>query len=51
MGMACAAGLLPGSAFATGKRPSDLYEVPSFGNVSLLHITPPSWSASRATPA
>jgi sulfur-oxidizing protein SoxB len=39
MGMAGAAGLLPGSAFATGKRPSDLYEVPSFGNVSLLHIT------------
>jgi len=39
LGIAGAAGMLPASAFATARRPSDLYEVPKFGNVSLLHIT------------
>jgi len=39
LGMAGAAGLLPGSVFAARRQPSDLYEVPKFGNVSLLHIT------------
>ena len=39
MGMAGAAGMLPGSAFAASKRPSDLYEIPKFGNVSLMHMT------------
>ena len=39
LGIAGAAGLLPRSAFATLRQPSDLYEVPKFGNVSLLHIT------------
>ncbi len=37
MGIAGAAGMLPGCSRASG--PSDLYEVPKFGNVSLLHIT------------
>ena len=37
--LAGAAGLLPGSVFANRKAPSDLYEVPSYGNVRLLHIT------------
>lgn len=39
MGIAGAAGLMPASAFATKRLPSDLYEVPKFGNVSILHIT------------
>jgi sulfur-oxidizing protein SoxB len=39
LGMAGAAGLLPGSVFAARRQPSDLYEVPKFGNVTLLHIT------------
>jgi sulfur-oxidizing protein SoxB len=41
MGLAGAAGMLPGcnSGPANKKVPSDLYEVPKFGNVSLLHIT------------
>ncbi len=39
MGLATAAGLLPGSSYATTKRPSDLYETPKFGNVCLMHIT------------
>jgi sulfur-oxidizing protein SoxB len=39
MGMAGAAGLVPGSVFAAARKPSDLYEVPRFGNVSLMHIT------------
>jgi len=39
MGMAGAAGMLPGSAFASSKRPSDLYEIPKFGNVCLMHMT------------
>jgi sulfur-oxidizing protein SoxB len=39
MGMAGAAGMMPSSIFAAMRQPSDLYEVPKFGNVSLLHIT------------
>lgn len=39
MGMAGAAGMLPGSTFAASKKPSDLYEIPKFGNVSLMHMT------------
>ena len=42
MGLAGAAGMLPGCNFGNSsdrKAPSDLYEVPQFGNVSLLHIT------------
>jgi sulfur-oxidizing protein SoxB len=39
MGFAGAAGMLPTSIFAAMRQPSDLYEVPKFGNVSLLHIT------------
>ncbi|MBK1649908.1 thiosulfohydrolase SoxB [Rhabdochromatium marinum] len=39
MSLASAAGLLPHSVFAQAKQPSDLYEVPKFGNLSLLHIT------------
>ena len=39
MGLAGAAGILPGSAFATAKRPSDPYEIPKFGNVCLMHMT------------
>jgi sulfur-oxidizing protein SoxB len=40
MGLAGAAGMLPGVASAGfRKAPSDLYDVPKFGNVSLLHIT------------
>ena len=39
VGLAGAAGMLPGSVFAAMRQPSDLYEVPKFGNVTLLHIT------------
>ncbi|MDH3354398.1 MAG: thiosulfohydrolase SoxB [Chromatiales bacterium] len=39
MGMAGAAGMLPASTFAAAKRPSDLYEIPKFGNVCLMHMT------------
>ncbi|MBG7602191.1 MAG: thiosulfohydrolase SoxB [Gammaproteobacteria bacterium] len=39
MGLAGAAGMMPGSIFAAAKQPSNLYEVPGFGNVSLLHFT------------
>ncbi|MCG6965116.1 MAG: thiosulfohydrolase SoxB [Chromatiaceae bacterium] len=39
MGIAGAAGWMPSSVFAAARQPSDLYEVPKFGNVSLLHIT------------
>ena len=39
MGLAGAAGVLPGSAFSAMKRPGDLYEIPQFGNVCLMHIT------------
>ncbi len=39
LGLAGAAGMLPGSSFAAAKRPSDLYEIPKFGNVCLMHMT------------
>ncbi|MFA5531113.1 MAG: thiosulfohydrolase SoxB [Thiohalomonadaceae bacterium] len=41
MGLAGAAGLIPGLASGASARrlPADLYTVPKFGNVSLLHIT------------
>ena len=39
MGLAGAAGLLPKSVFATRRSPSDLYEVPTFGNVCVMHFT------------
>jgi sulfur-oxidizing protein SoxB len=39
MGMAGAAGLLPGSLRAASQRPTDLYEIPRFGNVCLMHMT------------
>ncbi|MGB5832819.1 MAG: thiosulfohydrolase SoxB [Thiohalocapsa sp.] len=39
VGLAGAAGMLPASVFATAKQPADLYEVPKFGNLTLLHIT------------
>jgi S-sulfosulfanyl-L-cysteine sulfohydrolase len=48
MGIAGAAGMLPGCisgngngapAVSASKIPSDLYEVPRFGNVTLMHIT------------
>lgn len=39
MGLAGAAGMLPSSIFAAARQPSDLYEVPKFGNLTLLHIT------------
>lgn len=39
LGLAGAAGLLPTTGFAAKKQPADIYEVPNFGNVRLLHIT------------
>ena len=39
MGMAGAAGMLPGVAFGGSKAPSDIYELPQFGNLTLMHIT------------
>ncbi|MCU7915909.1 MAG: thiosulfohydrolase SoxB [Candidatus Thiodiazotropha sp. (ex Gloverina cf. vestifex)] len=39
MGLAGAAGMMPASVFAAVRQPADLYEVPKFGNVSLLHLT------------
>ena len=39
MGLAGAAGLLPASAFSAARKPSDLYEIPKFGNLTLLHMT------------
>jgi sulfur-oxidizing protein SoxB len=39
MGLAGAAGLMPSSLFAAKKLPADLYEVPKFGNLTLMHIT------------
>ncbi|WP_295399920.1 thiosulfohydrolase SoxB [uncultured Thiocystis sp.] len=39
LGLAGAAGMLPASAFAARRLPADLYEVPKFGNLTLLHIT------------
>jgi 5''-nucleotidase/2'',3''-cyclic phosphodiesterase and related esterases len=39
LGLAGAAGLLPASAFSAARKPSDLYEIPRFGNLTLLHMT------------
>jgi S-sulfosulfanyl-L-cysteine sulfohydrolase len=39
LGLASAAGMLPSSVFAMRKSPADLYEIPAFGTVRLLHIT------------
>jgi sulfur-oxidizing protein SoxB len=39
LGLAGAAGMLPRSVFAEARAPADLYEVPKFGNVTLLHMT------------
>jgi len=39
MGLAGAAGLVPRSAFSNRKAPSDLYEMPVFGNARILHFT------------
>jgi len=39
MGLAGAAGLVPKSVFASKKAPSDLYEIPAFGNARILHFT------------
>jgi len=41
MGLAGAAGLIPGLSYGANARRSaaDLYDIPKFGNVSLLHIT------------
>ncbi|MDH5485372.1 MAG: thiosulfohydrolase SoxB [Gammaproteobacteria bacterium] len=39
MGLAGASGMLPGSVFAMNQKPSDIYELPSFGNVTLMHFT------------
>ena len=39
MGLAGAAGALPGSAFAMSRRPTDIYELPKYGNVTLMHMT------------
>ena len=39
MSLAGASGLLPGSVFAMTQKPSDIYEIPKFGNVTLMHFT------------
>ncbi len=39
MGMAGAAGLFPGSVFASRKAPADFYDVPMKGTARILHIT------------
>ena len=39
MGLASAAGMIPSSVFAQRKSSTDLYAVPKFGNVRLLHFT------------
>jgi sulfur-oxidizing protein SoxB len=39
MGLAGAAGMLPGSVFSAARSPSDMYEIPKFGNVCLMHMT------------
>ena len=31
--------MLPGSSFSAARKPSDLYEIPRFGNVCLMHMT------------
>jgi len=39
MGLAGAAGMLPKAGYAALKQPSDLYEIPKFGNTTLMHFT------------
>ncbi len=39
VGLAGAAGMLPGSVFGNLRKPADLYETPGFGNVCLMHMT------------
>ncbi len=39
MGLAGASGMLPGSVFAMSRKPSDIYELPKYGNVTLMHFT------------
>jgi sulfur-oxidizing protein SoxB len=39
IGLAGAAGMFPFSIFAARREPGDRYEVPTFGNVRLLHMT------------
>lgn len=39
IGLAGAAGIIPITGSAAARQPSDLYEVPNYGNVRLLHIT------------
>lgn len=39
MSLAGAGGLLPGSVFAMNRRPQDMYEIPRFGNLTLMHYT------------
>ncbi|MBV0933573.1 thiosulfohydrolase SoxB [Marinobacterium weihaiense] len=39
LGLAGVAGMLPVRGQAASRQPSDLYEVPTFGNVRLLHMT------------
>jgi sulfur-oxidizing protein SoxB len=39
LGLAGAAGMFPSSIFAKQKMPADLYDIPRFGGVRLLHFT------------
>jgi sulfur-oxidizing protein SoxB len=39
LGLGAAAGIMPVSGFAAMRKPSDLYEIPKYGNVRLMHIT------------
>ncbi len=39
MGLAGAAGVLPKTGYAALKQPSDLYDIPKFGNATLMHFT------------
>ncbi len=39
IGLASAAGMLPGTTLGNIRKPSDLYEIPRFGNVCLMHMT------------
>ncbi len=39
MGLAGAAGIIPGAGFATGNDDSRLYDMPAFGNARILHFT------------
>ena len=39
MGIAAVSGVLPGQGYAAKKTPTDIYEVPNFGNVRFLHMT------------